>query len=106
MKPVAICALPLVLLFTVASVSATISMTLTNKSGEELTAVSAVPINATADQTQNAIGEPIPTGDIGTATINTVEDNCLFNLTFTFVSGKTTERASTDVCQTDGIIVE
>ncbi len=105
MKPAFLFFLPL-LWSALPAIAAPIELTLTNKSGEQLTAVSATPRDAPGDQTQSVMAQPIDTGGYGSATIEAAEGICLFDLTFTFVSGKTVSRTDTDICQTDGIIVE
>jgi hypothetical protein len=55
---------------------------------------------------QNILAAPIAAGDSGAVMIDAAEGECIFKLTFTFASGKVLERADTDICQADGIVVE
>ncbi len=57
-------------------------------------------------QVQNILAAPIAAGDSGAVTIEAADGECIFKLTFTFASGKVVERADTDICQADGIVVE
>lgn len=55
---------------------------------------------------QNILAAPIAAGDSGAVTIEAADGECIFKLTFTFASGKVFERADTDICQTDSIVIE
>jgi hypothetical protein len=76
-------------------------------SGDTINELAATPKGAAEASVQNILAAPIATGEAGVASLETVaDDECVFNLTFTFASGKVLERPDTDICQTDGMIVE
>lgn len=86
--------------------AADLTLNLTNMSGEEINAVTATPKGAAEISTQNILASSIPAGEPGTATLQAADDECVFDLIFSFASGKTLARPDTDICQTDGIVVE
>jgi hypothetical protein len=47
---------------------------------------------------QNILAAPIAAGDSSAVTIEAGDGECIFNLTFTFASGKVLERPDTDIC--------
>ena len=93
-----------VLLFTPAW-SANLKLTLTNMSGDQITAITGKPVNTEAD-TENLIIAPIAVVAKADVTIEAEEGVCVFDLQFTFASGQIQSRPDTDFCQTDQIIVE
>jgi hypothetical protein len=83
-----------------------LSVKYTNMSGDSITQLAATPKDAAEATTQNILSSPIANGDSGEATFDATEGDCVFTLTFTFASGKTLDRPDTDLCQTDGIVIE
>jgi hypothetical protein len=59
---------------------------------------------ATEVSSQNILVAPIANGEGGVASFEAAEDDCVFNLTL--ASGKTLDRPDTDLCQSDGIVIE
>ena len=86
--------------------AASLSIKFTNMSGDSIAALTATPKGATVVSTQNILASPIASGEFGEVAIEASENACVFNLRFTFASGKTLERPDTDLCQTDSIVVE
>jgi hypothetical protein len=83
-----------------------LSIKFTNMSGDSITQLAATLKDAGAATTQNILSSQIANGDSGEATLDATESDCVFTLTFTFASGKTLNRPDTDLCQTDGIVIE
>jgi hypothetical protein len=93
--------------FVAAPVSAaSLTLNFTNMSGEAINELAATSKDAAEASTQNVLAAPIANGESGTATLEAAEGDCVFNLTFTFASGKILERPDTDLCQTDAIVIE
>ncbi len=88
------------------AMAASLAIKFTNRSGESITQLSATPRDAASAPAQNILTGPIANGATGQATITSANGSCVFTLTFTFGSGKTVNRPDTDLCQTDGIIIE
>jgi hypothetical protein len=88
------------------ALAANLAVKFTNKSGDSISQLTATPKDAASASTQNILSGSIANGGIGQATITSADGDCVFTLTFTFGSGKTLNRADTDLCQTDGIVVE
>jgi len=86
--------------------SAELALNLTNMSGEEITAATATPKGITEASTRNLFVSAIPAGEASSAMLQVADGECVFDLHFTFASGKTLARPDTDLCQTDGIVVE
>ncbi len=88
------------------AMAASLAIKFTNRSGESITQLSATPRDAASAPAQNILTGPIANGATGQATITAPDGTCVFTLTFTSASGKTVNRPDTDLCQTDGIIIE
>ena len=86
--------------------AASLSVNFTNMSGETINELAATPKGATEVSTQNILSAPIANGDGSVALIEAADGECVFNLTFTFASGTTLERPDSDLCQSDGIVIE
>ncbi len=89
-----------------AAIAAPVSLTFTNMSGEAITSITATPKGETVEAPTNLLAAPIPAGDPLAITIDLAEGQCVFDVTFAFASGTTSSRPDTDLCQTDGIVVE
>jgi hypothetical protein len=88
------------------ALAANLSVKFTNKSGDSISQLTATPRDAASVSTQNILSGAIANGGTGQANITAADGACVFTLTFTFGSGKTLNRADTDLCQTDGIVIE
>ena len=88
------------------AMAANLAVKFTNKSGDSISQLTATPRDATSASTQNILSGAIANGATGQATITAADGACVFTLTFTFGSGKILNRADTDLCQTDGIVIE
>jgi hypothetical protein len=88
------------------ALAANLSVKFTNKSGDSISQLTATPRDAASVSTQNILSTAIANGATGQATITAADGACVFTLTFTFGSGKILNRADTDLCQTDGIVIE
>ena len=86
--------------------AASLSASFTNMSGDTINMLAVSPKEATEVSIQNILAAPISNGESGTASLEADEGECVFNLTFTFASGKILERPDTDLCQSDGIVIE
>ena len=86
--------------------AASLPLTLNNQSGDVITGLSATAIGAPDATPLSLLAAAIPAGESSDITVQAEDGQCLFNLTFTFASGKTADRPGTDLCQTDGIVVE
>ena len=86
--------------------AASLPINFTNMSGDTINELAATSKGAAEVSTQNILAAPIANGEAGVAALEAAEGDCVFTLTFTFASGKTLARPDTDVCQTDGIIIE
>jgi hypothetical protein len=97
-----------VIAFTTAApgTAADVSIRFTNMSGDSITQLTATPQDASEASTQNILTSPIPNGASGQTSIRSQDGICVFTLTFTFASGKILNRPDTDLCQTDGIVIE
>ncbi len=78
----------------------------TNMSGDSIETLTATSKDAIEASAKNVLAGPIANGEIGEATIDAAENECVFTLGVTFSSGKTLERPDTDLCQTDSIVIE
>lgn len=95
-----------VLLFTPAS-AASLKLTLTNISGDQIAAITGKPANVESGaETENLITAPIAVAAKADVTIEAEDGVCVFDLQFTFASGQIQSRPDTDLCQTDQIIIE
>ncbi len=86
--------------------SAALTVTFTNMSGDAINAVTAIPKGAVDAEATNLLAAPITNGEPADVSIQADDGQCVFDLNFAFASGKTLERPDTDLCQTDGIMVE
>ena len=86
--------------------AASLSLNFTNMSGDIINELFATSKGAAEVSTQSILAAPIADGEAGLATLEAAEGDCVFNLTFTFASGKILERPDMDLCQTDGIMIE
>lgn len=86
--------------------ASTISLTLTNSAGEAVTSVTVVPRGAVDATPATLSGDPIPAGEISDVSFQTAEDQCVYDLTINFASGKVSVMPDTDICQTDGIVIQ
>jgi hypothetical protein len=86
--------------------AASLSLNFTNMSGDTINELIATSKGAAEVSIQNILAAPIVNGESGVATLDAAEGNCVFNLTFTFASGKILERPDTDLCQSDTIVIE
>jgi hypothetical protein len=86
--------------------AASLTVKFTNMSGDSITQLTATLKDAAEASTQSILESPIASGASGEASLEASESDCLFTLTFTFASGKTLDRADTDLCQTDRIVIE
>jgi hypothetical protein len=89
--------------------AASLTVKFTNMSGDSITQLTATLKDAAEASTQSILESPIASGASGAsgeASLEASESDCLFTLTFTFASGKTLDRADTDLCQTDRIVIE
>ncbi len=89
-----------------AAMATPVSLTFTNMSGEAITAITATPKGETLETPANLLGGPIAAGEPVTVTLDLAEGQCIFDVSFTFASGTVNDRPDTDLCQTDGIVVE
>lgn len=94
------------LLVTASASAASLSLNFTNMSGETINELVAIPKGADETSVQNILAAPIANGQGGSAALEAADGECVFNLTFTFASGKVLERPDTDICQSDGIVIE
>ena len=86
--------------------AAPVTLTFTNMSGEAITAITATPKGEIVETPANLLSSPIAAGEPLDLTLDLAEGQCVFNVTFTFASGAVNDRPDTDLCQTDGIVVE
>ena len=86
--------------------AASLSLNFTNMSGDAINELTATSKGTAEVSIQNLLAAPIATGEAGVATLEAAEGDCVFNLTFTFASGKMLERPDTDLCQSDAIVIE
>lgn len=97
----------LALLTGITSVSAApVTIGLTNVSQDSLVSVTALVKGDFVDAPVNVLAAPIIAGQPGNLVIEAAEGQCLYDLTFTFASGKSVARPDVDICQTDGIEVD
>ena len=82
------------------------ALSITNMSGEAITALTAAPKGSPEAASQNLLTAGIAAGATASVTIPAPDDTCVFDLAFTFASGQTTRHPDTDICQSDGIVVE
>ena len=75
-------------------------------SSDTINELFAITKGAAEVSTQNILVAPTASGEGDVASLEAAEGDCVFNLTFTFASGKILERPDTDLCQTDGIMIE
>ena len=102
-----IASLAIALAFSLSSASAApVSLTFTNMSGEAITAITTVPKGEVVETPVNLLQAPISAGEPLTVTLDLAEGQCVFDISFTFASGTVNDRPDTDLCQTDGIVVE
>lgn len=95
------------LMFSSTSVfAASLTITFTNQSGDTINELALTSKQSPEPSAANILAAPIAAGDSGAVTIEAAEGECVFMLTFTFASGKVLERADTDICQADGIVIE
>ena len=86
--------------------AASLTLQLTNSSGDSVTAVTATPKSAAELSGENLLARPIPVGESATINLETTDEACIFDLSFTFASGKILNRPDTDLCQSDALIIE
>lgn len=98
-------ALTLILPLPVA-LAAPVSLTFTNMSGEAITSITTIPKGEVVKTPVNLLQAPIVAGQPLTVTLDLAEGQCVFDVSFTFASGTVNDRPDTDLCQTDGIVVE
>lgn len=95
------------LMFSSASVfAASLTLTFTNQSGETINELALTSMQSPEPSAANILAAPIAAGDSSAVTIEAADGECIFKLIFTFASGKALERANTDICQVDGIVIE
>lgn len=82
------------------------AINLSNMSGEDVSAITIVPVETPDAQPQSVAGVAIAAGDDGVITIETPDGACVFDLSITLASGKSIYRPNTDICQMDGLVVE
>ena len=83
-----------------------LKLKLTNKSTN---AINAFSLRVKGDSTStpvNRLSSPIAAGAFATLQFDPGGTACVFDLTFTFASGKTSAQPDTDLCQTDGIVIQ
>jgi hypothetical protein len=85
---------------------ATLTFTITNRSGKDITALALTPMGSTEPTSTNVLTASIANGQPGDITVTSIGGACVFELTFTFADQSTVNRPDSDLCQTDGIIVE
>ena len=105
MKRLALVALVLVFPLP-AALAAPVALTLTNMSGEAIFAITTTPKGEVVETPVNLLQAPIAAGEPLTITLDLAEGQCVFDVSFTFASGTVNARPDTDLCQTDGIVVE
>ena len=86
--------------------SAALTVTFTNLSGDAINSIAAIPKGAVDSEPVNLLQTPIPNGEPADISIQADDGQCVFDLNIAFASGKTLIRPDTDLCQTDGIMVE
>ena len=86
--------------------AAPISLTFTNMSGEAITAITTTPKGEVVEAPVILLQASIAAGEPLTVTLDLAEGQCVFDMSFTFASGTVNARPDTDLCQTDGIVVE
>lgn len=89
-----------------AALATTVSLTLTNRSGDTVSAVTVLPKDAIGVEPAELLAAPIPPDSEASVTIETAEGQCLFDFSITGASGKVSDMPDVDICQTDGIIIE
>jgi hypothetical protein len=89
------------------SVSAvTLSLNFTNMSGDTINELVVTSKGAEEASIVNILAAPVANGEGGSAALEAAEGECVFDLTFTFASGKVLARPDADLCQIDGIVIE
>ena len=86
--------------------AASLTVKFINMSGDSITRLAATPKNLPGAPTERTFEHPIANGDSGEAFFEATAGDCVFTLTFTFMSGKTLKRPDTDLCQADKILIE
>jgi hypothetical protein len=80
------------------------SLTLTNHSGETITAVTVVDANSPSITVAFTLAGSIPNMETEDASVDLPEGTCLVTMTYNLESGKILTR-DIDLCSVDGIIV-
>jgi hypothetical protein len=86
--------------------AAILDFTLTNMSGETIDAMTATVKDTAEASLANLLSAPLGNGEPASISLEAAEGVCVFDLTFAFASGRILAMPDTDLCQTDGIVVE
>jgi hypothetical protein len=94
-------------LLVISTASATpVTVTFTNSSGDTIAAITATPKGGPAETTLNLLASAIASGELTDVQLDLIENQCVYDVVITFGSGTTDDRPDTDLCQTEGIVVE